>query len=445
VEIYLTKIRPHKYCQIIVKQTSNIDELLTTLTETTMRKIKTKYGLANINNWGQGNCFQITIDPVYELPETKRRIRGNIPKYIEPENLKEWVINSIEKKIEQTTKKRPVAKHKPIPFIKNYYFDYMDTQAQVGAPLPTKSNWSEYKVYLDKLAINKYLIPFIREYGLDWDDFNLRNTTIFLDWLRAKGLSDRTIQVQKGAYNLLFREAIKHDLMNDLPKYPKLNDAPQKHGIRITAYGRATDDMIRDLIDVCKERAEQTKRLTTESIWSRKLCLQWLYILIDTGIRPFSKSPLTFNDLIDVEEGIVFWRHEKNNEYKAQGGETTKKALLKLKTMYLEQGIQPNHILSKTDGTKAKNIDRILREAVRIAWGDKADIDGRVYKAYSIRKWHINKSLNQGEKPYACAERVGHRLETLLEYYLDPDNIEYSRPNVTDDILNKPNKVKSIA
>ena len=114
--------------------------------------------------------------------------------------------------------------------------------------------------------------------------------------------------------------------------------------------------------------------------------------------------------------------------------------------MYLEQGIQPNHILAKTDGTKATNIDRILREAVRIAWGDKYDNDGRGYKAYSIRKWHLNKAKNRlKENPADLADRVGHRLDTLLEYYSDPSDVDYSNPNVTDDILNKTNKVKSIA
>ena len=410
-----------------------------------MRDIKTKYGLVRLNNWGKGNCYQITVDPLYDLPENKRRIRGNIPIHVETKKEKEWVLHSIETKMEQVIKKRPTAQYRPIPFIKNHYFDYMDTQALTGASLPTRSNWTEYKVYLDKLAINNHLIPFIREYGLDWDDFNMRNMSIFKDWLTAKGLSDRTIQVYKGSYNLLFREAIKHDLMDDLPKYPKLNDSPKKHGIRLTAYGRADDDMIRGLIEVCKERAEHTKRPTTEGIWSRQLCLQWLYILIDTGIRPFSKSPFTFNDLTEVDEGIVFWRKEKNNEYKAQGGDFTNQAILKLKTMYLRRGIQPNHILAKTDGTKAMNIDTILGEAVNIAWGNKTDMDGRRYKAYSIRKWHINKSLNHGEPPHSLAERVGHRLDTLLEYYLDPDNINYSRPNLTEEILTKTNKVISIA
>ena len=52
-----------------------------------MRKIKTKYGLVRINNWGKGNCYQITVDPVYELPENKRRIRAHIPEHIESEKL----------------------------------------------------------------------------------------------------------------------------------------------------------------------------------------------------------------------------------------------------------------------------------------------------------------------------------------------------------------------
>jgi hypothetical protein len=29
-----------------------------------MRDIKTKYGLVRLNNWGKGNCYQITVDPV---------------------------------------------------------------------------------------------------------------------------------------------------------------------------------------------------------------------------------------------------------------------------------------------------------------------------------------------------------------------------------------------
>ena len=87
-----------------------------------MRNIKTKYGLVRINNWGKGNCYQITVDPVYELPENKRRIRAHIPEHIETERLKDWVINSIEIKIEKVIKKRPTAKYKPIPFIKNHYF-----------------------------------------------------------------------------------------------------------------------------------------------------------------------------------------------------------------------------------------------------------------------------------------------------------------------------------
>jgi len=39
-----------------------------------MRKLKTKHGLVNINDWGQGLCYQITVNPIYELPENKRRL-----------------------------------------------------------------------------------------------------------------------------------------------------------------------------------------------------------------------------------------------------------------------------------------------------------------------------------------------------------------------------------
>jgi hypothetical protein len=401
-----------------------------------MRKLKTKYGLVNINDWGDVKRYQITIDPIYELPNNKRRIRGNIPQYIEPNNLKEWVLNSIEKKMEQILNKRPTAKHKPIDFIKHYYFDYMDKQAEIGAPLPTRSNWTKMKARYDKTYFRNYLIPFIKEYGIGWNDFNFRNMSILVDYMRGKGLSDRSIGIQKGSFNLMFREAIKYELMFDLPKYPKLHDAPKKHGIRLTAYARATDEMIMDLIKYCQEN---------DTTWHRKLRLNWLWILVDTGIRPFSKSDFTFDDLITTGDGTLFWRKEKFGEYRAQGGTETKKALLNLRTMYLGQDFQPKHILSNPDGSKALTVDTYLREAVNSVWGKTTDIDGRKYTSYSIRKWHINKSMNDyGEPPVSLANRVGHRLETLLEYYLDPNNIKYSRPRGITDSIKERNRIISI-
>lgn len=397
-----------------------------------MRKHKTKYGLVNINNWGNGYCYQITIDPLYQLPNNKRRMRGNIPQYIETDNLNKWVLNSIEKKMENILNKRPIAKYKPIDFIKHYYFGYIDKQAEIGAPLPTRSNWTKTKAYYDKSYFRNYLIPFIQSEDYDWDELTDDLTTeIFVDYMREKGLSDRSIQLQKGSFNLMYRQAIKKKLIKRLPNYPKLQDAPKKHGIRLTAYARATDEMIMDLIKYCQKN---------DTTWHRQLRLNWLWILIDTGIRPFSKSDFTFDDLITTDDGILFWRKEKFGEYRAQGGKETKKALLNLRTMYLSQTFQPKHILSNPDGSKALTIDRYLRKAVNSVWGDKADTDGRKYTAYSIRKWHINKCKNKlKEPPENIANRVGHSLATLLEYYADPSDVEYSRPESLTDTL-KENK-----
>ena len=402
-----------------------------------MRKLKTKYGLVNINDWGRGLCYQITVNSIYELPEKDKRIRKHIST-INQKDIKAFILKSIENEIEKILNKIPKHKKTPIAFIKEYYFDYMDKQATAGAPLPTKSNWTKRKAQYDKSYFRNYLIPFIQENRIGWNDFNFKNMEAFVDYMRGKGLSDRSIQIKKGSFNLMFREAIKYELMFDLPKYPKLHDAPKKHGIRITAYGRATDEMIMDLIKYCQEN---------DTTWQRQLRLNWLWILIDTGIRPFSKSPFTFDDLITTDDGILFWRKEKFGEYRAQGGAETKKALLNLRTMYLSRGIQPKHILSNPDGSKALTVDTYLRKAVNAVWGKRTDIDGRKYKAYSIRKWHINKCKNKlGEPPDNVANRVGHSLATLLEYYADPSDVEYSRPKgLTDSIKERKRAISKLA
>ena len=36
-----------------------------------MRKIKTKHGLVNINDWGQGLCYQITVNPIMNYQKIK--------------------------------------------------------------------------------------------------------------------------------------------------------------------------------------------------------------------------------------------------------------------------------------------------------------------------------------------------------------------------------------
>ena len=47
------------------------------------------------------------------------------------------------------------------------------------------------------------------------------------------------------------------------------------------------------------------------------------------------------------------------------------------------------------------------------------DVEGRRYRNHSIRKWHINASIDAGENPFDIANRVGHSYATLELFYLN--------------------------
>ena len=49
------------------------------------------------------------------------------------------------------------------------------------------------------------------------------------------------------------------------------------------------------------------------------------------------------------------------------------------------------------------------------------DKEGRKYRLYSIRKWHINKSIQAGEDRFQIADRVGHTYAVLEKFYLNKE------------------------
>tara|TARA_B100000315_G_C14572671_1_gene586397 strand:- start:1317 stop:2654 length:1338 start_codon:yes stop_codon:yes gene_type:complete len=401
--------------------------------------IKTPFGKVYLFYREKQLYWNITFEDK-KIPENKRRLRRSLSG-VSKDNIEIHILRVVEEEYNQRIKNIPNKHKTPLSFIKHYYFPYLDKQAKAGAPKDTKGNWSEYGVYLDKKTIKKHLIPFIKREKLGWSDFNLKTMTKFVVYLRGKNITDRTIQAYKGNINHLFREAIKEELIEDLPTYPRLKSIKKKHGLRLNSYARATRDMVIDLQkEANTQRYETFRGLNKKKVWNRHLLYFWIEILIDTGIRPFSKKPFRFVDIQDNNGGLMFWRDEKGKEYRAEGGERMRKALKGLKTLYFKEGLtQPEYVLSNPDGTQATSIDVYLRNLLeKIGWKDKRDLDGRRYVAYSIRKWHINYHLNEAEENiHNLAERVGHSVQTLLEYYLDRSNMKHTNKGTIDCLQEK--------
>ena len=157
------------------------------------------------------------------------------------------------------------------------------------------------------------------------------------------------------------------------------------------------------------------------------------YLINEKSIKKLSKDSLVnLAKLLD----IVFYR----GRFRMKIEDATKNNLIN--KIVIDKKNKPLETPQK-----ALTIDRYLRKAVNSVWGKKTDIDGRKYKAYSIRKWHINKCKNKlGEKPDELANRVGHSLATLLEYYADPSDVEYSRPKgLTDSIKERKGAISKLA
>jgi integrase len=201
------------------------------------------------------------------------------------------------------------------------------------------------------------------------------------------------------------------------------------------SYASATDEMMHVLLTHSEMRMKEALRKDTKRTYTQAFAM--LRILADTGIRPFFTVPTNWNDIDDQGDMIVIDRREKGKRYNAQGSAITRLALDDLRKFYLSEGTNVKqhdnlpliHHSSKGNKFGKKVIEpfsqierftltlgKLMREC---GWYDKKDKEGRIFRCHSIRKWHINKSIDNGEDRFQIADRVGHTYAVLEKFYLN--------------------------
>ena len=262
------------------------------------KKIETPYGMAFISKRGKHHWYYIKLKD-QRIPENEQRVRRTL-KGVHKDCFKEYILREVESMFDEIINKRPEQLSNPIRFIKEIYYPHMDKMTDVGARLPSKGSWSRIKTKNDKMTIAKYLIPWIKENKLGWKDLvDDRRNEMFVDYQRMKGrIEDTTITRNKGVFNLMFRLAKQHKLIDVLPTYPKLEaNTKMRYGMKVRSIARATDDMIRSLLRQAEDQLTMPYRgKNEERDWHRKVLYNWIVLCIDTGIRPFPNIPFLFSD-----------------------------------------------------------------------------------------------------------------------------------------------------
>ena len=248
--------------------------------------------------------------------------------------------------------------------------------------------------------------------------------------LRKHKLKEQTIKNYLGIYNRFLRHAMHDGHITQLPRYPAISKGKKKRGMFVDGYACCTTQMLEKLEHIL------TSKINTLTHQSRKraaiLSYAWFLILKDTGIRPYSSVEFLWSDIETIDENkVCFWRKEKGIEYKAYGSNETIKALNMLKKLYFSEGVNidkypklpvfHNKDSKKQIITTTNTLNTGLKQA---GWYARLDEIGRKYRAYSIRKWHINNSIGLDENPFHIAYRVGHSYQTLERYYLSRDIVE---------------------
>ncbi len=259
--------------------------------------------------------------------------------------------------------------------------------------------------------------------------------------LYKNNISKSSKKKRRAVFNSICRSAILDELLDFEPVHPTLPKDKKKKGQRLNSFAFPTQQMILDLLEVAEQEKNNTNG-KAKTVWNREVCYHWFRILLDTGIRPFNSIPFYFADLDQEGNHISFSRNEKGNDYQAQGGIDAIEAFNTLRLMYQRQGFEPIHILSNRDGTKATTTNKYLTRWLRQAdW--TIDAEGREFVAHSIRKYHITTACHytgeDRESYKEIAERVGHSVKTLMEYYVEPYQRKNTRPKGFSQALT-PNK-----
>ena len=408
----------------------------------TNREIATAHGIAQIFKRGDNWNYTITLD-IKKIPTDKRRLRRTLG-YISADCVEEKVKLDIAKHIKKLKKGIYTATN-PIKYIQTTYIPRIQEWTANNEETENgRGTWNPKKLRDDTGIINNYIIPFLQEHKMDWEDLTKPKAMIYFNRLLDKhNLSKSSKKKRRAVFNNIVEMAYVDELVEHKLDHPDLPRTKTVKGVKVSSWAFATEQMILDLLNYAEEKKED-KTGKAKTVWNREVCYHWFRILLDSGIRPFPNIPFTFEDLDQDGNTVCFWRNEKYlGEYKAQGGESAVEAFNALRLMYQRQGFEPIHILSDKEGNKAKNINRMLTRWLRGAGWAKTDSVGRPYVAHSIGKYHITTSCRlagDGRESYKeIAERVGHSVKTLFEYYVEPFQRKYTRPRGLTQALT-PNK-----
>ena len=311
-----------------------------------------------------------------------------------------------------------------------------DTRQRVEKNLPSidGGKWSQKKYDGDRYILNNH----IRGYETFWNLERLSKGRVkdWVDELRHKGLSDKTISNVRVVYYDLSRFAEKNlHCSKPFPKFPKLfiKEYKKDNDGRLIEFGYATCSI--------QEYKDADKTIETALVKNnfRKLShdehnmfvmLRWMRILMDTGMRPIlPKCPLYVDTRTDR---FIFFKRYDKTKYTARGQQASMGAVDELEEYYKSKGIKNESLIvnkygfNYEDGTIRSVNTNIMK---RIGWFGKTDSTGRRYCFYSIRHHHINHAIEQGEPLQKLAKRVGNSIETIMKYYYKHNDYdEYDTP-----------------
>jgi integrase len=303
---------------------------------------------------------------------------------------------------------------------------------QVGLPLDNKPNLSftKRKVKNDTDILMRHFHKYLKKRS--WEELEIsafgRDLTAYL----RRHVSDTTIPTYIGVLNRFMRQAEIDGFTtrNQITGKPALKQSTGNDG-----YAVATQDMITNLLAHSKIRMNEATRKDTMRTYTQAYSI--LRILADTGIRPFFNVPLNWNDISYDGDMVIIDRKEKGKRYNAQGGAITRQALDDLRKLYLSEGtnvkqhdnlpiLHHSPVRNKCGEKVIEPLTQIERFTLTLGklmkecgWYDKKDKEGRIYRCHSIRKWHINTSIDNDEDRFQIADRVGHTYAVLEKFYLN--------------------------